>query len=697
MSTISRVDVGCLNEISPIRASAITLSCAPKVKHNPTMNSLYDMAAQQESTIVTDTEMADPKSLGLSRGRDRVMVSFTGQDVARSAWARLIAPQPAEIERNPALLDTKDRIERLTREVNFHLMHRDLIHTELYFGRNPEFMGKIHCIVPAKYAKLAFDLNINFIQNNPETKKLYDASETLPLPDLWLVCEPDWVNPVWQAWRNRVGPADLKRVNKDPEPKRIMMLFDIPHYTAYLLGARYFGEMKKACLTMIWDAAINAGIGMPIHGSSKTIFYKPRIIGAAEEPKEEVKESKAKKASAKKAKSNGKATSKAKSKSNGKANGKANGEAKGEANGEAKGEAALKEMTFLTIGLSGSGKSTLGCDPHYEHLNAEEGERIHLGNDDALVILSDPKSRGRGTVGLENGAYNKSNDYTPESFYIKTVQSAENVMVARDAQGRLFAVHQDTLNGNGRVQTARHMLPGADEELDTPWPDYVSLLMKDETLPPVMLLEEPTLLVSMYMCLATRSTTAENIPVHEMGKLKMVPGANPFSTWGMQREAECLEDMVERTGARGIVLNTGGFFIDAAHQKRQSTRKVPKEFSLSVYPMLAHGKIKWVSWDRFPGVKIPAPNTFEEIYPGFEEAFNPMNVKEPDNYYELLRERLLQRQNFLLKLRIDRRFVLPIRKAIIEIDERELKTFGRSSHVDNLDTFLDPGRDKASY
>jgi hypothetical protein len=85
------------------------------------------------------------------------------------------------------------------------------------------------------------------------------------------------------------------------------------------------------------------------------------------------------------------------------------------------------------------------------------------------------------------------------------------------------------------------------------------------------------------------------------------------------------------------------------------------------------------------------------VYPNFEEHFHPPRLKNPEVYYEMLRKRLLERQNFLLGLRIDRRFVLPIRKAIIEIDARELEEHGRSSHVDNIDTFLGTGRDEASY
>lgn len=40
------------------------------------------------------------------------------------------------------------------------------------------------------------------------------------------------------------------------------------------LGGRYFGESKKAALTLIWNSALRAGIGMPIHSSFKTLYVR---------------------------------------------------------------------------------------------------------------------------------------------------------------------------------------------------------------------------------------------------------------------------------------------------------------------------------------------------------------------------------------------------------------------------------------
>lgn len=667
MSTRYKIDERtAVNELSHIRASAITLSCARNIAHNPTMDELYEMSCNQDSAIITDVPMADPAYAGLSPQHNRVIVSYSGQDTGRSSWARLICPQPEEIQRHPELLDTRDRIERLVREMNIQLMQKQtLVHTEVFFGKNHSFMGKIHMIVPKEYAKLALDLGLNFIRVTPESQKIYDASDVLKIPDLWLVCHPEWLNPSWQAWRNRVTPANQEQIAKDPEPKRLMMVFDIAYYTAYLLGARYFGEVKKACLTMIWDAAIKSGIGMPIHGSSKTLFVIPQ---------------------------NAPTTAPSSIDQNTPTTAPSSIDQTAQTTALSKPQA----VTFITIGLSGSGKSTIGNDPHHAFLDPQKGEYSRIGNDDALVILYDKNLRDHGTVGLEDGCYNKSNDYTPDSMYLRTVQSAENVMVFRNDQGKLDILHQDILNGNGRVQTARHLLSGADSDLNTPHPDYLCLLMKDETLPPVVRITNSQLMVSMYMCLASRSTSAENLPVEQMGKLRMIPGANPFNTWGMQQEAESLEKLVQHLGCQGIVMNTGSFFINANKQRAGQLRKVTKEISLSIYPMLAQNKIRWIDWPYFPGTQIPAPGCFESLFPLFDQYFHPLRVEDEQVFCELLRNRLLERLDFLLSIKIDRRFILPIRKAIIELDSYELSTRGPTAHVENIETLLGTGRDKSS-
>ena len=613
MSTIGFIDPKvALKDITRTRACAVAARHCTNTQSVREVNALYDLAAEGPATIVTDVPMADPQYLGLTGNRTRVLVHYSGQDTARSAWARQLLPRRTELEEDPALYAVKDRHERIIREANWDLMQRPMINVSTYFSKNPDFMGRITYTVDRTFAKLALDMCINFIRVTEHTKKLYDDSKPLgDLRDIRIVVHPEWVNPDWLARRARINPADPRQSSDDPEPPRIQMLFDVDGNTAYLLGGRYFGESKKAALTLIWNSALEADIGMPIHGSSKTLLVRK------------------------------------------------------------KGRKTLRPVTFITIGLSGSGKSTLGNAAHSGYLDAEAGESVRVGNDDALVVLYDPSDPKRATVGLEDGCYNKSDDYEAGSAMLSTVQTAENVMVTR-LDDQLMLVHEDVLCANGRVQTARHQLPGADDCLDTPWPDYLCLLMKDETLPPVMLIEDPRLTTAMYMTLATKSSTAENIPLEEMNRLKMIPGANPFNVWGNLKEAHALERMLLVTGARGLVLNTGGFYKDAASNRAGKVSNIPKQISLAIYPKIAKGKMKWVDWDLFPGTKIPAPGTFDDIDVDFERKYNPASVADQDDYRALAKRRVQERLLFMTNLGIDAYFTNPLHRVMLKLHGEEV-------------------------
>lgn len=583
-------------QMNKIRTVAETLANSDNCRWVD-INELYDLAVIQPTTIVTDIEM--PKNgLGLTPERNKVIVSYSGEDSARSAWARELVPTKKDIAKDPSKRSVLDKYERLTREISYEMMQSKLIKTEVYIGKGEEFMIKARIVVPEDFAKLGLDWVINFIQKTVETEKLYKKSRPYEILDLNIIIYPEWINPEWE-W------AQCKPAAGGKQPNRISMVFDVESNTAFLLGGRYFGELKKATLSLAWTSAVVNNVGAAIHGSSKTIYIN----------------------------NNGK----------------------------------KEEKTFITIGLSGSGKSTIGNDPHKEYLDYKNGEKTKLGNDDALVILFEPHDKKKGTVGLEENMYNKSNDYTPGSFYIDTVLTAENVAVTTDENGKKIILHEDIRNGNGRVESLRRALEGAEDDVNLPWPDYVALIMKDECLPPVTLIKDPALFVSMYMSLCTKSSSAENISVEEMGKLKMIPGANPFVIYDMNTEARAVQRMITATGAFGLVLNTGGFYINKEKNDKDITTKVTKEITLSLYPKIAKGQMEWEKWSDFPGLYIPKKGT---MGPEFDALFSPMRVKDRENYKTLLVDRIKQRIDFLKGLKVEDRFIAPLMNVIVNLSKK---------------------------
>lgn len=554
------------NKCSRIRACALTLESAKNVKINPPISEVYDLASKANNCIVTDVKMPE-NHLGLEPEQDKVIVMYSGQDSARSAWARRLYKD--------ADAATCDAYERIIRDANAELMNRRLLYKEVYIGRSEDFMIKAGLMLPLEWAKLALDFECNFIQINPETTEIFERRKN-KIPDIKVVMYPEW---------NLHKTLDPEGKPILPELKRMSVIMDDQQNTAYLLGARYFGEVKKATLTMAWKTVVESGMGCGIHGSSKYLNVNT--------------------------------------------------------------DKGLKAFSFITIGLSGSGKSTIGNDSHAKYMNTEKGEYTRLGNDDAVAVLFNAEK----TIGFEDGCYNKTDSYSPDSFYIPTVLTAENVMVSRDENNKKVISHEDIYANNGRCISLRRSLPGAVPDVNVPWPDYITLIMKDETLPPVMMTEEPDLTAALFMSLATKPSAAENIPVDQIGKLKMIPGANPFIVYPMTLEAKTVEKMVEKTRCKCLIFNTSNFF-STSHENID----IPKELSLSIYPSIARGEIKWKD---FVG-----PIKMADLSREVGNIYEPSGVREPESYWKLYNERINQRINFLVKLGLPKKYMNALKQVL---------------------------------
>lgn len=536
-----------------IRAAAEILKNAKKLIYNPPIADIYDLAKESVNVVVSDVEIPAiaMKKLGFKENQNKVIVSYSGQDAGRSAWARRLVHEADE--------STRDNYARIVREVNMKLLTRELLCTESYIGKSEKFIVKASLIVPKEWAKLALDFQANFIPIDKESTRIYENRQ-VKISEIKIIIYPEWTPDMVRDQQNKPIISNLPR---------LIMLFDSDGNTAYLLGARYFGEVKKATLTLAWKAVVTSGLGCSIHGSSKLLHIKT--------PKGE------------------------------------------------------KDVVFLTIGLSGSGKSTIGLSIHEGHMR--DGEYVKVANDDAVAIIFNENV----TVGFEEGCFNKTDDYVPGSYMLETLVTAENVLVYRDSNNRIGLIHEDVFVGNGRCITYRPALRGASEDVNVPWPNYITLIMKEETLPPIMLVKDPILIASLFMSLSTKPSAAENIPIEEMGKLKIIPGANPFIIYPMQQEADTVTKMIKTTGCKGLIFNTSDFYVDT--KKRI---KIPKELTLSLYPKVARDEIQWEEYR--PGFFLPK---FDEEY---EKKFDPRHVLDQEGYKKLFNDRMDQRIAFLRKI-----------------------------------------------
>jgi ATP-dependent phosphoenolpyruvate carboxykinase len=576
---------GRINVGSVLEASAIQLFSSPNTRRGG-INIAYELACEQPNVIKTDVLMSDVAGVGLFETNNKVLVSVTGKDTGRSPWARHVVDASSASE--------VDEVGKLIKNVVRELLPIPKVEVKCFFGRSKNAMGECEFLVTQKYAKHALDFIMNFVPSTEETQRLYKESKPLGFKNIKVVSHPDWVNPDWEAWRNRVNPNDRRKHEDDPEPPRIKMIFDVENNIAFLLGNFYFGECKKAALSLIWSSFLNKGLGMPIHGSSKSLIMPDG-----------------------------------------------------------------KKMVFITIGLSGSGKSSLGNAYHEEFIKDGTLKEVELGNDDAIVVQAEADE----TSGLEAGLYNKTDAYEPGSFWEKTIQSAENSLVVVGDNGRRKPYYMDVYTKNGRCISARHFLPGANSTLlDTPAPNFICTIQKDNTWGPVTLIEDPVLQAALYITLSTKSTAAENISLDEIGKLKISPGANPFGIWKREEECDMFHKTVVKHKVTGFLLNTGGYFISEKDEKAGKETDIKKELSIILYPLLAAGKIEWVDWDMMPGTKVPAPGSMEKFFKGYDQMFS-VDKKHLDTYRMIFNARLINRIDWMEKNGIGDEYIEVLRKA----------------------------------
>ena len=173
------------------------------------------------------------------------------------------------------------------------------------------------------------------------------------------------------------------------------------------------------------------------------------------------------------------------------------------------------------FGLSGSGKSTL---THAKHDNKYEIKVLH---DDAFIINLSTGS----SIALEPAYFDKTNDYPhghPEQDYFLTVQ---NVGVTKDEYNHKVLVTQDIRNGNGRTVKSRFSTPNRVDKIQEPI-NSIFWIMKDDSLPPLLKINNPILATTFGLTLATKRSSAE-IGVVDNSTLVIKPYANPFRVYNL--------------------------------------------------------------------------------------------------------------------------------------------------------------------
>lgn len=273
------------------------------------------------------------------------------------------------------------------------------------------------------------------------------------------------------------------------------------------------------------------------------------------------------------------------------------------------------------FGLSGSGKSTI---THAKHDGKYEVSVLH---DDAFIISSKDGS----SVALEPTYFDKTQDYPTASSDNKFLLTVQNNAATIDDKGRVLILTEDIRNGNGRAIKSKLW---AENRLDK-FPNPVNAiiwLMKDNTLPPVIKINNPILASSIGATLATKRTTAERLAKGvDMNQLVIEPYANPFRVYQLENDYLKFKALFKERDVDCYILNTGDFM----------EKKITKETTLEIMEKIVEKKANFKKWHNFDDIEIMEIGGF---VPNMEDK----------EYTKLFKERFKNRVDYINSLKTEK-------------------------------------------
>lgn len=195
----------------------------------------YELAKNAAGTIISDLPIHKAKDLGLQEDA-KVLMFNDGIITGRQAKARHLINKSNIIKYTDVL-----------RDVIFKSRKKKMYHGVAYVGLHEDFMVKAHLLIPEGYENTLYSWMLNFQSPNYQINNMYNNSIEINEGDIFLYSDPDEV------------ALDFTEG---------LSLFDHPNNVGALVGLRYFGEHKKATLTMAWSIASRNGY-TACHGGQK--------------------------------------------------------------------------------------------------------------------------------------------------------------------------------------------------------------------------------------------------------------------------------------------------------------------------------------------------------------------------------------------------------------------------------------------
>ena len=186
------------------------------------LSQAYELAKNSSGTIVSDLEVFRAEELGLPSDA-KVLIFNDGTITGRQAKVRRLINS-----------DNVDQYSKILRDSIFNSRNKKMYHAIAYVGLHEDFMVKAHLLIPEGYENTMYSWMLNFQNENAQMDELYSKSKEIAEGDVFLYSDPDEFIEDYESG---------------------ISLFDHKNNCGALLGLRYFGEHKKATLTMSWSIA----------------------------------------------------------------------------------------------------------------------------------------------------------------------------------------------------------------------------------------------------------------------------------------------------------------------------------------------------------------------------------------------------------------------------------------------------------
>ena len=249
-SNLSNAEIGAASPkvFARVRTTLEAAYYGNNVQKVTTLQEAYELAKNCSGTVVLDQKVARGEELGLSKD-SHVLLFNDGGVTGRNANLRKLYDASNKKD--------ADGYTKMLREAMFNTSRKKMYWAQAYVGLDKDFMVKANLLVPEGYENTLYNWLLNFQICNAKWDKIYAKSKKYDDGEIFLVSDPDQY------------PVDYKNG---------IAFFAEEENAGCLLGLRYFGEHKKATLTLAWSMAARHGY-TACHGGQKRFDEYGKVIG----------------------------------------------------------------------------------------------------------------------------------------------------------------------------------------------------------------------------------------------------------------------------------------------------------------------------------------------------------------------------------------------------------------------------------